>query len=199
MGAAVILFGFFVLGFLAYETYTDEPPVPQRVTDSSGTVLFSGSDIMAGQQIFLRNGLMEYGSIFGHGAYLGPDFTADYLHRAALSSIDYYGGNNSDRAKLQTVTDFTTNHYDGASGTLVFTAAQAHAFTELQSYYAEYFGGAKTTCGLRPKACPEWRIHCGLFPNRTEAEQLYRPFRSFALGALSFNELKPLENIFQGR
>ncbi len=50
--------------------------------------LFTGADITAGQEIFFRNGLMEYGSIFGHGAYLGPDFTADYLHRAALMVID---------------------------------------------------------------------------------------------------------------
>ena len=48
--------------------------------------------MIAGQEVFLRNGLMEYGSIFGHGAYLGPDFTADYLHRAALIAIDHYGG-----------------------------------------------------------------------------------------------------------
>ena len=39
---------------------------------------------------------MEYGSIFGHGAYLGPDFTTEYLHRAALSSISFYGGQDSD-------------------------------------------------------------------------------------------------------
>ena len=56
--------------------------------------LFTGKDIIAGQEIFLKNGLMEYGSIFGHGAWLGPDFTADYLHRAAELTIDYYGGNS---------------------------------------------------------------------------------------------------------
>ncbi len=82
----VILFGFFVLGLLAYRTYSADPPVPESVVDESGQVLFTGDDISEGQQIFLRNGLMEYGSIFGHGGYLGPDFTADYLRRAALES-----------------------------------------------------------------------------------------------------------------
>ena len=80
----VVLCGFLILGILAYRTYTDEPPIPSQVVDSTGQVLFMGTDVMAGQEVFLRNGLMEYGSIFGHGAYLGPDFTADYLHRAAL-------------------------------------------------------------------------------------------------------------------
>lgn len=148
----VVLFGFFVLGFLAYETYSFEPPIPRRVTDSNGAVLFTGDDIIAGQEVFLRNGLMEYGSIFGHGAYLGPDFTADYLHRAALSSINFYGGNDSDRAKVQTITDFKANRYDDKSGTLIFTNAQSHAFADLKNYYAEFFGEAKSKYGLRPNA-----------------------------------------------
>ncbi len=78
----VVLVGFFVLGLLAYRTYMEQPPVPDRVVDARGELLFSGSDISEGQQVFLHNGLMEYGSVFGHGAYLGPDFTADYLRRA---------------------------------------------------------------------------------------------------------------------
>ena len=81
--ALVILFGFFVLGLLAYRTYTAKPPMPQRVVSPQGVVLYTGEDISKGQQVFLHNGLMEYGSVFGHGAYLGPDFTADYLRRAS--------------------------------------------------------------------------------------------------------------------
>ena len=46
-------------------------------------MLYTAADIHKGQQVFLHNGLMEYGSVFGHGAYLGPDFTADYLRRAS--------------------------------------------------------------------------------------------------------------------
>ena len=79
----VILAGFAGLLYLAYATYKDEPPIPKRALSPSGHVLFTGSDVTSGQKVFLSNGLMEFGSIFGHGAYLGPDFTADYLHRAA--------------------------------------------------------------------------------------------------------------------
>jgi nitric oxide reductase subunit B len=88
----VVLFGFFVLGLLAYRAYSGQPPIPDRVVDPQGNVVFSGEDVMAGQGVFLRNGLMQYGSIFGHGAYLGPDFTADYLRRSALSVRESYGG-----------------------------------------------------------------------------------------------------------
>jgi nitric oxide reductase subunit B len=84
----VVLIGFFVLGLLAWRTYEGQPPIPLRVVDGTGQVLFTDADVQAGQQVFLRNGLMEYGSIFGHGAYLGPDFTADYLRRSADLAID---------------------------------------------------------------------------------------------------------------
>jgi nitric oxide reductase subunit B len=150
--ALVMLFGFFTLGLLAYRTYTDEPPIPDKVVDSAGNVLFTGQDVTAGQEIFLRNGLMEYGSIFGHGAYLGPDFTADYLHRAAEIAITFYGGVNSDSARQQTMTDFKTNRYDSATGVLVYSAAQAEAFHQLTDYYAGFFGTPTTKFGLRPNA-----------------------------------------------
>jgi nitric oxide reductase subunit B len=147
----VILFGFFVLGLLAYETYTSEPPIPAKVVGPDGRVVFTRDDIVGGQSIFLRNGLMESGSIFGHGAYLGPDFTADYLHRAALSVRARYGG-NSDRARVETITDFTTNRYNSGTQILAFTDADVHAFEELQAYYGQFFGNPTTRFGLRPGA-----------------------------------------------
>ncbi|HTR66637.1 MAG TPA: cbb3-type cytochrome c oxidase subunit I [Terriglobales bacterium] len=148
----VFLFGFTVLGILAYRTYTGEPPIPANVVSGQGTVLFTGADVTHGQEIFLRNGLMEYGTIFGHGAYLGPDFTADYLHRAALLVMQTYGGPESDRAQVQTIEDFKTNRYHAETGVLEFTDAQAAAFHDLVAHYQEYFGQGNTKYGLRPRA-----------------------------------------------
>jgi nitric oxide reductase subunit B len=148
----VFLFGFLVLGLLAYRTYTGEPPIPGRVLDANGNLLFTRADILDGQGVFLRNGLMEYGSIFGHGAYLGPDYTADYLHRAAVIVRDVYGGSQSDRAQALTIADFKQNRYNAASDTLIFTAAQSSAFTQLTDYYRAYFSAPSSKYGLRPGA-----------------------------------------------
>ena len=160
--AAVVVFllGFFVLGLLAYRTYSADPPIPERVVDPDGATVFTGDDIRAGQKVFLNNGLMQYGSIFGHGAYLGPDYTADYLHRSAQSVEDQYGGAGSDRAREQTISDFQSNRYDGETGTLDFTAAQARAFDELEAHYGEFFSSPSSEVGLRPEAIddPE-RVH----------------------------------------
>jgi nitric oxide reductase subunit B len=95
---------------------------------------------------FLRNGLMEYGSIFGHGAYLGPDFTADYLRRAALSVQKAYAGDTAKTAR-----DFKESRLD-ASGALAVSAAQAAAFEANTAYYAAYFGRSGGETGLRPAA-----------------------------------------------
>lgn len=148
----VMVFGFFVLGLLAYRTYTDEPPIPGKAVDAVGQVLFTRADVVAGQEVFLRNGLMEYGSIFGHGAYLGPDFTADYLHRAALEVTSQYQKSGFDQASAQTIQDFKTNRYDSATDALTFTAGQASAFAQIQSHYGDYFGTPTTRYGLRPRA-----------------------------------------------
>lgn len=148
----VLVFGFFVLGLLAYRTYTGEPPIPLRTVDPAGRLVFTRSDILGGQQVFLRNGLMEYGSVFGHGAYLGPDFTADYLHRAALLAVQQYEGAGDDRSRTQVLADFQANRYDPSTDTLRFTAAQARAFESLARYYNAFFAEPTTKYGLRPAA-----------------------------------------------
>ena len=86
--ALVMAFGFAVMGFLALRTYTDSMPQPDQVLDLQGEVVFTGEDITTGQQIFLRRGLQQYGSIMGHGGYLGPDYTADYLRRSSTLVLD---------------------------------------------------------------------------------------------------------------
>jgi nitric oxide reductase subunit B len=158
----VVLCGFFILGLLAYRTYMAHPPVPDRVVAPQGRVLYTGSDISKGQQVFLHNGLMEYGSAFGHGAYLGPDFTADYLRRASDLVMRSYGGPASDSAARRTIEDFRTNRYDKRTGTLAVSVAQARAFNVLVAHYSAFFSDPKTEHGLRPNA----------ITNRTQLRQL---------------------------
>ncbi len=150
--ALVILFGFFILGLLAYRSYMHKPPVPVKFVDQTGEVVYTGDDVSEGQKVFLHNGLMEYGSVFGHGAYLGPDFTADYLHRSSEIVRDSYGGAGSAEAEQKTVADFRTNTYDEDAGTVTLTASQVAAFNELVPHYSEFFSDPDTDHGLRPDA-----------------------------------------------
>ena len=158
--ALVVLFGFFVLGLLAYRTYQAKPPTPRAGRGRTGALLYTAADIRKGQQVFLHNGLMEYGSVFGHGAYLGPDFTADYLRRASNFVARANGGAGSDRAAQQTIRDFRTNRYDKRTGTVALSAAQADAHRQLIGHYSRFFSEPTTKHGLRRRRSPIARS-CG--------------------------------------
>lgn len=148
--ALVLVFGFFVMGFLAYRTYSDSMPLPTRVTSETGEEVFTEADITSGQEIFLSRGLQQYGSIVGHGAYLGPDYTAEYLRLASehvIQSLTDQGVQDPARATVELM---RTNRYDPASGVLVFTPEQVSAFEEIRDYYADFFGTDTTEHGLLP-------------------------------------------------
>src|SRR5215207_11731383 len=118
VAALVFVLGFFVLGLLAYRTYQSDPPIPDRAVDPSGATVYTREDVREGQKLFLHRGLMEYGSIFGHGAYLGPDFTADYLRRASDSVKRQLGGDGSDSARQERIEQFQADRDDTENKTL---------------------------------------------------------------------------------
>src|SRR5215831_14897531 len=132
--ALTFVVGFTILGYLAIRIYRESPPVPSRVVSESGQTVFTADDIRAGQEAFLTYGLMEYGSVYGHGAYLGPDFTADYLHRLAVQVQRAYGGDAA--AEERSRRELRENRYDPATGVLTWTDAQARAFDALHRHYS---------------------------------------------------------------
>ena len=147
----VMIFGFFVMGILAYRTYTASMPLPAKVVTQSGQVIFTGDEITKGQEIFQARGLQEYGSIVGHGAYLGPDYTADYLRRATDDVAEQYRASGMADTHDAVVKEFRTNRYNADTGTLTFTDRQAAAFETITKHYADFFGEDSTKYGLRPK------------------------------------------------
>lgn len=149
--ALVMLFSFFVMGILTYRTYTATMPMPDKVVDANGEVLFSGKDITAGQKLFQARGLMEYGTVLGHGGYLGPDFTAEYLRKATDSTKQQLRDAGTIDATEANVKMWRTNRFDDQTKTLKFTAEQAKAFEEIQQYYANFFGEPTTKYGLAPR------------------------------------------------
>jgi nitric oxide reductase subunit B len=83
--------GFAVLILLTFTAYQNAPPIPVRVVDSTGAFVFTGGDVRKGQEVFLEYGLMDNGTIWGHGGYLGPDFSATVLHDWALALAQQRG------------------------------------------------------------------------------------------------------------
>ncbi|RTL04245.1 MAG: nitric-oxide reductase large subunit, partial [Acidimicrobiia bacterium] len=146
--ALVMLFGFFVMGILAYRTYTASMPLPDKVVTQSGEPLFSGADITRGQEIFQARGLMQYGSINGHGAYLGPDFTADYLRRSTENVGEQMKAKGVPQVHDAVVKEFRTNRYNSSTKTLTYTDYQVNAFNALTKHYAQFLGPDSRANGL---------------------------------------------------
>ena len=155
-----LVFGLSVLIYLATRTYRDAPPIPERAVDHTGTTVFTGEDVRNGQEVFLRYGLMENGTVWGHGAYLGPDFSAAYLHRllddaAEASAATRYTRRLAtlDTAERQSVdTDvrelLRQNRYDARTGVLTFTDAEAQSYHQQVHAWSEYFSQSVTSAGL---------------------------------------------------
>jgi nitric oxide reductase subunit B len=145
------LIGFGVLGLLAYLVYAQGPPIPRHVTGGNGETLFTRADVMAGMNVFQRYGLMEYGTVYGHGAYLGPDFTAEYLHKTAEYLVNRYQenpyGNLSAVDRVQT--ELHENTYDPVIDTVSWSDARAQAHHMMESYYQTVFASRLSRGGAQ--------------------------------------------------
>jgi nitric oxide reductase subunit B len=156
----VLVLGFSVLIWQAVMSYRDGPPIPDTVVGPSGETIFTGNEIRAGQEVFLKYALMENGSIWGHGAYLGPDFSAEYLHTLAvdageaLATAGYARRPDALTAAEQSALQgevrrlLKQNRFDPHTGTLTFTAAEAASYQQQIAKWTSYFSGPVETRGL---------------------------------------------------
>ena len=157
----VMALGFGGLIAVTFLAYRNAPPIPTQVVDAQGATLFTGNDIGAGQAVFLKYGLMANGSIWGHGAYLGPDYSAQALHQMgqitaqAIARQQYRQPvaalTRAQQAAIaaQTAVDLKTNRYDAATGTLQLTQPQAAAFALQAAYWGDYFSQPTRNGGLK--------------------------------------------------
>jgi nitric oxide reductase subunit B len=154
----ILIFGFTILIGLAARTYTDAPPIPEKVVDRSGATVFTRADIVSGQEVFLKYALMENGTIWGHGAYLGPDFSAAYLHALSIDASDLLATQRSDgngpsvgqrnvlAAEVQQL--LKANRYNPETDTLVLTEPEVLSYRKQITVWSDYFSEPKGSAGL---------------------------------------------------
>ena len=157
---AVIVIGFSVLIWLTIKVHYDAPPIPKEVVDSRGHVLFTKQDILAGQAVFLKYGLMDNGSIWGHGGYLGPDFSARYLHRLAMHVAQTVATQHYDKPLSAVVHEdsmvvaalvrstLKQNRYDAESQRLTFSDPEAESYRLQVDEWTLYFSNPAENGGL---------------------------------------------------
>jgi nitric oxide reductase subunit B len=159
----VLAFGFTVLIWITVRAYQDAPPIPEKVVGPSGEIIFTRGDILAGQQVFLKYGLMENGTIWGHGAYLGPDFSAEYLHTLAIDANEMLAKQiyNRGLAELNSVERTSVNaeirellkqnRYDPQTATLTYSPSEIYSYRKQIAKWKDYFSQSILNRGLLPK------------------------------------------------
>ena len=150
---------FCLLGWFGREIYRQAPPIPEQVQNVEGKTLFRASDILDGQTVWQSIGGMQLGSIWGHGAYQAPDWTADWLHRELLAWLDlaaqqaygkaYQAIDDDQQALLrhQLKREYRGNRL--VNGTLVLSERRAQAITQTAAYYHALFSNDGSLHGSR--------------------------------------------------
>ena len=148
---AVLALTFAMLGYFGAEVYRAAPPIPDRVVSEQGNLLMTEDSILDGQTAWQSVGGMQLGSIWGHGAYQAPDWTADWLHRELtawleLAARDTYGqayhdltGAQQNQLQYELKQAYRTNSYDPDAGELVLSDRRVEAIQDTAVYYSDLF------------------------------------------------------------
>jgi nitric oxide reductase subunit B len=159
--AAVIAGSFGVLGYFGHEIYQQAPPIPDSVVTADGRVLFTGQAIKDGQNVWQSIGGQEVGTVWGHGAYVAPDWSADRLHREAMWMLDHWAAAERGKSfdaldaesqaslKARLAKEFRANTYDAATGKLTVSPLRAEAMAAVDAHYAALFGHDPALAKLR--------------------------------------------------
>src|SRR4030095_15260035 len=170
----VIAGSFAILGGVGYDALNKRPPIPGRVIVENGSVLVDRETIQSGQNVWQSLGGQQVGSIFGHGASVARDWTADWLHRESVLILDHWATETGARSfdslpadqqaalKARLQKSLRTNTYDPAADTVTVDSDRAQAFEQLSSYYRDVFSGGRS----------EYAIPAGALTDTAKARQM---------------------------
>lgn len=145
--ALIMATSFAVLGMMGREINRQAPPIPAQVVDTTGAVLLTREDIQTGQLAWQSMGGQQVGSIWGHGGYVAPDWSADQLHRETMALLEMWSqrdfgqswaGLDEERQaalKARVKREMRTNTWDPATDTITVSTDRAAAMREVKAHY----------------------------------------------------------------
>lgn len=157
----VLMATFAILGFYGSEVYRQAPPIPETVVNQNGETLLTKDDILTGQQVWQSTGGQQLGSVWGHGAYQAPDWTADWLHREILAfqelaaqkhfSASHGSLDAGEKAQIKDLAlkAYREAAYNPKTKTLTLDPLRAQAFLKVKQHYKDLFGGSLKLRHLR--------------------------------------------------
>jgi nitric oxide reductase subunit B len=148
----LLLLSFGLLLFMGREIYLAAPPMPKALKSASGQVLYTLDDLNTGREVWQTTGGQQLGSIWGHGGYVAPDWSADWLHREATGLLDLWAQRDTGKpyasldrpqqaalqARLQD--EMRANTYDAATGVVTVSDDRAAVIQQVAKHYDGLFG-----------------------------------------------------------
>ncbi len=177
-----VLATFILLGFFGREVYRQAPPIPSAVTTSDGRTLFTADDILTGQQVWQSIGGQQVGTVWGHGAYVAPDWSADQLHREATALLDRWAAAEAGRPYDQLAgerqaglrervkRELRTNTWNPTDGNVRVSADRAAAMAAVAGHYEGLFGA--TTAPETVKLRDAYALQDNAIPDAARRRQL---------------------------
>ncbi|HNK04832.1 MAG TPA: cbb3-type cytochrome c oxidase subunit I, partial [Accumulibacter sp.] len=159
--AVIFVLSFAALGWVGNEIYVSASPIPKAVVNSKGEVLFAEGSVQRGQEAWLAAGGQQFGSVWGHGSYLAPDWSADWLHREAIAlrEIRAQQQHGTGYAHLQAgqqaaldaelKSEMRRNTHDAATNVVTLSAERAEAVQQVAQHYVDLFGDEASLAALR--------------------------------------------------
>jgi len=159
--AALLIASFAVMAWLGVDLIHTAPPIPNRVIAANGQVLYTRADIERGRQVWQSIGGQQLGSIWGHGALLAPDWSADWLHRETEAMLElqarsdagqsYASMEAGDQAKTQASVKplIRSNTFDASKQDIVVSNMRAQAISNVAAHYESVFSNDPSTHALR--------------------------------------------------
>lgn len=147
----VLIASFAVLSWVGVQIYQEMPPIVEKVVTTDGRTIIAEGEVSVGQNVWQSLGGMEVGSVWGHGSYVAPDWTADYLHREATfilnawakeefgTPFDELEEERQGQLAARLTKQFRSNQYDPATGTLTIEPLRAEAFDANLDHYSSVF------------------------------------------------------------
>lgn len=149
---SILAITFGVLGYFGAEVYRQAPPIPDKVVSTQGQVLMTNESILNGQTAWQSVGGMQLGSIWGHGAYQAPDWTADWLHRELVAwleltaqqqygqSYDSLDAATQNALQFALKQEYRTNTYNSSADVLTLSDTRLQAIEQTAAHYIALFG-----------------------------------------------------------
>ena len=159
--AALLVASFSVLLWVGGEIHRVMPPIPKAVVTDNRATVFTRADIEKGRQVWQSIGGQQLGSIWGHGSYVAPDWSADWLHREATAWLDVVAQREVSQRyadlPAETQASFAaqlrprirSNTYDTTTEVITVPVDRATAMATVADHYTALFGDDPALLELR--------------------------------------------------